>query len=113
LQVVDLQKDERFQALGVELVSIAPDPPEAWRKDGKGYGLTDFSAVATDDGNAVAARYDVLKWRHPVTGEPGHTFVLVDADGRVRWIGDYGAPEHGSIMYVVPEEIVEQVQKAM
>jgi hypothetical protein len=25
--------------------------------------------------------------------EPGHTFVLVDEDGRVAWIGDYGARE--------------------
>jgi len=28
--VVDLQKSENFQALGVELLSIAPDPVEAW-----------------------------------------------------------------------------------
>ena len=30
MQVVDLQDDKEFQALGVELLSIAPDAPEAW-----------------------------------------------------------------------------------
>ena len=39
MQVVDLQKSKDFQALGVELVSIAPDPGEAWRDDGEEYGL--------------------------------------------------------------------------
>jgi peroxiredoxin len=106
LQVVDLLKDPAFQRLGIELISIAPDPPDAWRAEGAEYGLTDFSGVLTDAGNEVAARYDVLKWKHPVTGEPGHTFILVGEDGRIEWIRDYGAPEHGGLMYVVPRELV-------
>lgn len=65
--------------------------------------------MLSDDGNEVASAYDVLKWRHPVTGEPGHTFVLVDKEGRVEWIKDYGAEEHGSIMYVGPDEIVREL----
>jgi peroxiredoxin len=109
LQVVDLQKDREFKALDVELVSIAPDPLAAWRKDGAQYELDDLSTVLSDDGNKIASAYDVLKWRHPVTGEPGHTFVLVGEDGRVEWIRDYGGEEHGSIMYVVPQEIVREL----
>lgn len=112
LQVVDLQNDEKFRALDIELVSIAPDPLPAWRKAGRGYELEDLSAVVSDRGNEVAAAYDVLKWAHPVTGEPGHTFVLVGESGRVEWIRDYGAEEHGSIMYVMPYEIVRQLQLA-
>ena len=107
--MVDLQNDRDFRALGVELISIAPDAPEDWRKAGADYELDDFSTVLSDDGNEVASAYDVLKWRHPVTGEPGHTFVLVDKEGRVEWIKDYGAEEHGSIMYVVPKEIVREL----
>lgn len=109
MQVVDLQNDKDFQALGVELISIAPDGPDDWRKAGADYRLEDFSTVVSDDGNEVAAAYDVLKWRHPVTGEPGHTFILVGEDGQVEWIKDYGAEEHGSIMYVVPKEIVREL----
>jgi peroxiredoxin len=110
LQVVDLLEDPAFQKLDVELVSIAPDPLESWREDGAEYGLKDFSTVVTDRGNEVAARYDVLKWRHPVTGEPGHTFILVNEEGRIEWIRDYGAPEHGGIMYVVPDALLGELR---
>ena len=44
-----------------------------------------------------------------MTGEPGHTFVLVGEDGQVEWTKDYGAEEYGSIMYVVPKEIVREL----
>jgi hypothetical protein len=45
--------------------------------------------------------------------EPGHTFVLVEADGRVAWVRDYGAPENGGLMYVAPKEVFDQVTAAM
>lgn len=107
--MVDLQNDRDFGALGVDLVSIAPDGSDAWRKAGAEYDLEDFSTVVSDAGNEVASAYDVLKWQHPVTGEPGHTFILVGRDGRVEWIKDYGAEEHGSIMYVVPKELIREL----
>jgi alkyl hydroperoxide reductase subunit AhpC len=106
LQVVDLQRSEAFQALGVELLSIAPDPVEAWRDDGDRYGIRDYSGVLADVQNEVAKRYDVMRWA-AATGEPGHTFVLIDETGTVSWVKDYGAPENGGIMYVVPDELVE------
>jgi peroxiredoxin len=106
--VVDLQADRAFTALDVELLSIAPDPPNAWREDGKQWGIQDFSTVLTDAGNEVAQRYGVMRWA-AATGEPGHTFVLVDEAGEVIWLQDYGAPEHGGIMYVLPREIVRHV----
>jgi alkyl hydroperoxide reductase subunit AhpC len=106
LQVVDLQRSEAFQALGVELLSIAPDPVEAWRDDGDRHGIRDYSGVLADVQNEVAKRYDVMRWA-AATGEPGHTFVLIDETGTVSWVKDYGAPENGGIMYVVPDELVE------
>jgi hypothetical protein len=107
--VVDLQEDQAFQELDVELFSIAPDPPDLWRTDGQQFGIGDFSTVLTDAGNQVARRYGVMRWA-AATGEPGHTFVLVDEAGAIAWLQDYGAPEHGSIMYVLPNEIVRQVK---
>jgi alkyl hydroperoxide reductase subunit AhpC len=109
LQVVDLQKSEEFQALGVELVSIAPDTVESWRDDGQEYGIQDYSGVLSDVKNEVAKRYDVLKWA-AATGEPGHTFVLIDEAGKISWIRDFGALENGGIMYVVPDELVRELQ---
>jgi alkyl hydroperoxide reductase subunit AhpC len=109
LQVVDLQKSQDFQALGVELLSIAPDTVESWRDDGEQYGIQDYRTVLSDVTNEVANRYDVLRWA-AATGEPGHTFILIDESGTVAWIKDFGALENGGIMYVVPDELVRELQ---
>jgi|SRR3990172_4221958 len=106
-QVVDLQNEPAFQALGVDLLSIAVDRPEAWRSEAEPLGITE--PLLSDVGNRVANRYGVMRWMMP-SGEPGHTFVLVDADGRIAWIRDYGAPENGGLMYVPPKDLVPQVE---
>jgi peroxiredoxin len=110
LQVVDLQKSKDFQALGVELLSIAPDSIEAWRDDGEQYGIQDYRTVLSDAENEVANRYDVMRWQ-AATGEPGHTFILIDESGTVAWVRDYGAPENGGLMYVVPDAFVQELQE--
>jgi alkyl hydroperoxide reductase subunit AhpC len=107
LQVVDLQKDENFQDLGVELLSISPDSVDAWREEGRETGIRDFDTVLTDPQNKVATAYGVMHWA--VGGEPGHTFILVDESGEVAWLQDYGAMENGGRMYVVPQEVVREV----
>jgi hypothetical protein len=53
-----------------------------------------------------------MQWGMP-TGEPGHTFVLVDAQGTVVWVRDYGAPEHGGTMYVSPSELDPLIQQQL
>lgn len=109
MQVVDLQKSEDFRALEVELLSIAPDTVEAWRDDGEQYGVQDYGTVLSDVENEVANRYDVMRWA-AATGEPGHTFILIDQSGTVTWVKDYGALENGGIMYVVPDELVRELK---
>ena len=109
MQVVDLHKSKEFQELGVELLSIAPDPPEAWKEAAADYGVPAGTPILSDAGNRVATAYDVMRWQ-AATGEPGHTFILVDEAGKVAWVKDYGAPEHGGVMYVTPEEIVRLVR---
>jgi hypothetical protein len=44
--VVDLQEDERFRSLNVELLSIAPDPVDAWREEGGAMGIREFETVS-------------------------------------------------------------------
>ena len=109
-QVVDLQNDGDFQALGVKLLSISPDPVAAWQKDGDTFGVA--STTLSDAGNEVWLRYGTPSWMM-ATNEPGHTFVLVDETGHVVWLRDYGAQEHGGLMYVQPSEIVNQVKEAL
>ena len=70
-----------------------------------------FRSLLADSGNRVASTYGVMRWAMP-SGEPGHTFVLVDDGGVVRWIRDYGILEHGR-MYVPPSELVPQIAKSL
>ena len=107
--MVDLQKSESFQALDVQLLSIAPDSATAWRDDGEQYGIRDYGGVLSDEDNTVANRYDVMRWQ-AATGEPGHTFILVDESGTVAWVKDYGALENGGRMYIPPEEFVKELR---
>ena len=106
-QVVDLQKDQDFQSLGVEVLSLSPDPLDFWRDEARELGIR--TPVLSDKGNEVAQRYGVMRWA--VGAEPGHTFVLVDELGKVTWVRDYGAPENGGLMYVAPGDLAQQVAK--
>ena len=107
-QVVDLQKDPGFQALGVQLLNISPDPVSAWQTEGDKLGIT--MPMLSDAGNRVWLRYGIPAWMMP-SKEPGHTFVLVGRDGKVAWIRDYGAPQHGGEMYVPPSELDPLIQQ--
>ena len=109
-QVVDLQNDRTFQKLGVSLLAISPDPSSAWRKDGGAIGVT--APMLSDPRNEVWTTYGRSTWMM-ATNEPGHTFFLVGGDGRIVWLRDYGAPEHGGAMYVAPSEIVSQIKEAL
>lgn len=103
-QVVDLQEDPAFGRLNVTLLSIAIDPPQAWKSEGVPLGIT--TPMLSDIGAKVSTSYGVMQWMMP-SGEPGHTFVLVDDQGKVLLIKDYGAPEHGGAMYVTPRDLVK------
>lgn len=107
---MDLQNDPGWNALGVAAVAIAPDSVADLTAEAKQSGVT--APFLSDPGNKVATAYDVMKWA-TAGGEPGHTFVLVDKDGKVRWVRDYGAKENGGKMYVPIAELTEQVAGAL
>jgi peroxiredoxin len=107
-QVVDLQNSTEFEGMGVELLSLSPDPLDAWATEAANLGIR--TPLLSDGGNRVAEAYGVMQWQMP-SGEPGHTFVLVDTQGRVVWIRDYGAPENGGLMYVEPSELLPEIAK--
>ena len=105
-QIVDLQNDPAFQALDVAFLSIAFDSPDVLRQAGQAVG-TDIPLLSDEDHN-VSEAYGVLQWA-VASGEPGHTFILVDEAGKVVWIQDYGAPENRGVMYVPVDELVGEI----
>lgn len=108
-QVVDLYENKDFQQLDIELLSISPDPVDAWDKEGTDYGIE--TPMLFDEDNDVANDYGVMKWA--VGAEPGHTFVLVDENGEITWIRDYGSPENDGVMYVEPSELVTELKRRL
>jgi len=68
--------------------------------------------MLVDPDATVSTAYDVMQWAVG-TGEPGHTFILVDAAGEIAWIRDYGAPENGGLMYVPIEELTQHIGAAL
>lgn len=109
-QIVDLQNSPQFQALDVQLVSIARDPIEVQAEEAKALGITEVPLL-TDPNLEVSGAYRVLQWAIE-NGEPSHTFVLVDEQGEIVWIKDYGAPDNPErTMYVEVNEIVRFVDE--
>jgi peroxiredoxin len=109
-QIVDLETDSEYAALNVPLVSIAFDSPQVLAAAAEAVGVT-VTPMLSDSDHSVSGSYDVLQWA-VATGEPGHTFVLVDG-GKIAWVRDYGAAENGGSMYVPPVEIAQQVAEAL
>jgi alkyl hydroperoxide reductase subunit AhpC len=77
--------------------------------EAKGLGITNVP-VLSDPDLQVSGAYDVLQWAID-NGEPSHTFVLVDKDGKIVWIKDYGAPDNPNrTMYVEVNELIHFTQ---
>ena len=108
-QIVDLQNDPDFQVLGVSILSIAFDQRDEQAAGMLEYGITNVPMLVDAD-HSVSQLFGVLEWAVG-TGEPGHTFILVDAEGRIAWLQDYGAPENRGVMYVPVEELTFEVSR--
>ena len=106
-QIVDLQDATAFNQLGVALLSIAFDSSQELATVGQEYGTR--VPLLTDTDHSVSEAYGVLRWAVG-TGEPGHTFVLVDKAGEISWLQDYGAPENRGVMYVPVVELTQEVK---
>ena len=105
---MDLQNDSAFQSLNVGFLSIAFDTPGELSQMASEYGTQ--IPLLTDADHSVSAGYDVLQWAVG-SGEPGHTFILVDGAGKVAWIQDYGHPDNRGVMYVPVDELVMEIAK--
>ena len=111
-QIVDLQNSPDFQALNVQVVSIARDSIAEMAPEAQTLGITDVP-VLSDPDLAVSAEYEVLQWAID-NGEPSHTFILVDKNGVIAWIKDYGSPDNpNQTMYVEVDELIQFVKSSL
>ena len=109
-QIVDLQNSAQFQALDVQVISIARDSVAEMAPESEALGITSVP-VLSDPDLKVSEEYDVLQWAM-ANGEPSHTFVLVDGNGQIAWIKDYGAPDNPDrTMYVEIDELIRFVKE--
>lgn len=92
------------------ILSIAFDTAEQQAAVKQEYGIA--APMLVDADRQVSTRYGVLQWVVG-TGEPGHTFVLVDGEGKIAWVRDYGAPENGGTMYVPVGDLIQQIAAAL
>ena len=111
-QVVDMQRDvAEFRALGIDqIVPISTDPLGAQAQHAKQNGVT-IPALADED-KSVSSLYDALAYGMMGGQSPGHTFILVAADGRIVWRADYGG-EPNYTMYVPNETLLVELRQVV
>ena len=110
-QVVDLQNSEEFKDLGVEIVSIARDAASEQAPAAQQLGIN--VPMLIDEDAQVSTAYDVMRYAI-ANGEPSHTFVLVNTNGDIIWLKDYGAPDNPNrTMYVDIAELYQEVKSAL
>ena len=111
-QIVDLQNSSKFQDLGVQVISIARDSIAEMAPEAIRLGITSVP-VLSDPDLVVSGNYNVLRWAI-ANGEPSHTFVLVDEEGKIVWVKDYGAPDNPMrTMYVEVSELIKFVKNTL
>lgn len=88
-QLTAIERDyDQFRRLGIEVVGITVDPLDQLILKVRQERTT--LPVLADEGARVSAMYDTLRFGSMHPGQrPGHTFILVGQDGRVRWRRDF------------------------
>lgn len=111
-QIDDIQADlAKFTALGIDQVaSISLDPLAAQQQRAKLRGIS--FPVLVDSERAVSATYDALSYGMMGGSTPGHTFILVGGDGKIRWRADYGGPPNFT-MFVPNATLLTELKRVL
>ena len=97
--------------MDVEIISIARDAASEQALAAQELGIT--VPMLVDANGEVSTAYDVMKFAM-ANGEPSHTFVFINANGKIAWLKDYGAPDNPNrTMYVEINELYREVENAL
>lgn len=111
-QIKDMESNmKQFQALGIDRVmSITTDPLDALKQKVADEGIT--TPVLSDENFSVSQAYHANQYGMMDGSRDGHTFIVVGADGRIRWRADYGgAPNY--TMYVPVPSLIADLQEGL
>lgn len=101
-QLKDIEANwSKFQAMGIDrIVSITSDPLVALKEKVKVEKLS--TPLLADRDLEVSQPYSANRYGMMGTGFNGHTFIVVDEQGVIRWRADYGGRPHYYMYIAVP-----------
>ncbi|MDP2721019.1 MAG: redoxin domain-containing protein [bacterium] len=107
-QIGTMQKNsDKFKAVETEVIAIGVDTTADWGPILRAEGITTIP-VLVDFDRKVSKAYGVLSLPSQMHSDrPGHTFVLVDKNGKIAWIADYPT------MRSTEQEILDYIKKAL
>ena len=97
-------EQERFADAGLQVIPVVMNAAPDVRRELDRFGLT--TPFLIDPDGSVSASYDTIGRGHHAD-LPGHSFVLVDGSGTMRWRLDEPA------MFVEPSRLVVAATKAL
>jgi peroxiredoxin len=101
-QMGAIEKDTAtFTKAGVTVLPIVMNTRDQIMKDMSTYGVK--TPFLLDDGTVSKAYGTLGRGMHE--GLPGHSFVLIDANGVQRWYGEYPS------MWLSPADLLSQIHK--
>jgi peroxiredoxin len=98
------QEQQRFTDAGLTIVPIVVNPVADVRRELERFNLT--TPFLIDPDRSVSAAYETIGRGHHAD-LPGHSFVLVDRDGNMRWRMDEPS------MFVEPARLVDGATRAL
>ena len=115
-QMPELEKvSGNFEEMNVELLYVTFDPIDQSKEALKRFGIK--KPILSYNSAQTEVDYDLTNYSMDMGRRAGHTFILVDTNGRIMWRKDYwpgrGHMVSGGTMFVSSNEIVEEVKKVL
>jgi peroxiredoxin len=111
-QLKDIQKDiAPFRTLGIEkILTITTNSLADLRQKVADEGIT--SPVLSDPDVSVSRAYQANLYGMMGDSQDGHSFLIIDPAGRIKWRADYGgAPKF--TMYVPVQALLADIRKGL
>ena len=111
-QLRDIERQwNEFEALGIDrIISITTDPLGVLSRKGAVEALE--TPLLSDSDLTVSNAYTTNRYGMMGRGYNGHSFVLVDPDGVIRWRADYGGPPEYT-MYLPVQNLLGDLRRGL